>query len=150
MSDYRLSLRSTDPLRPDLRYVINTQNQEKFHEWKKAITGILQTQHDFLKAIISPIAYQKELTKESWVRNYTTKLNQPMRIHLLFAKSKSIKNHNWTKIKILYCIRKSWNLYIASHLLFEMLLLQPEKQNQYQWAMKLKCILWCHITATNN
>lgn len=65
MSDYRISLRSTDPLRPDLRYVINTQNQEKFHEWKKAITGILQTQHDFLKAIISPIAYQKELTKES-------------------------------------------------------------------------------------
>lgn len=65
LSENRLLLRSTDPLRPELRYIINTQTNEKFHEWKKAITGILQTQHDFLKAIISPIAYQKELTKES-------------------------------------------------------------------------------------
>lgn len=71
LSENRLLLRSTDPLRPELSYIINTQTNEQLHEWMKSITDILQTQHDFLKAITSPIAYQKELTKESWVRNYT-------------------------------------------------------------------------------
>lgn len=33
-------------------------------EWVDAITAILQTQRDFLLAIQSPIAYQKELTKD--------------------------------------------------------------------------------------
>lgn len=65
LAENRLMLRSTDPLRPELSYIINTQTNEQLHEWMKAITDILQTQHDFLKAITSPIAYQKELTKES-------------------------------------------------------------------------------------
>lgn len=64
LPENRILLRSTDPLRPELSYIINTQSNEQLHEWTKAITDILQTQHDFLKAITSPIAHQKEL-KES-------------------------------------------------------------------------------------
>lgn len=65
LPENRLLLRSTDPQRQDISYVITTQTTEQLHEWMDTITNILQTQHDFLKAIQSPIAYQKELTKES-------------------------------------------------------------------------------------
>lgn len=65
LSDNRFLLRSTDPQRQELSFVLTTQTQEQYREWVDKITNILQTQHDFLKAIQSPIAYQKELTKES-------------------------------------------------------------------------------------
>lgn len=65
LPENRLLLRSTDPQRQDISYIIATQSSEQLHEWMDTITNILQTQHDFLKAIQSPIAYQKELTKES-------------------------------------------------------------------------------------
>lgn len=65
LSENRLMLRSTDPQRQEISYIITTQSSEQLHEWMDTITNILQTQHDFLKAIQSPIAYQKELTKES-------------------------------------------------------------------------------------
>lgn len=65
MSENRFLLRSTDPQRQELSFILTTQTTEQLHEWMDTITNILQTQHDFLKAIQSPIAYQKELTKES-------------------------------------------------------------------------------------
>lgn len=65
LPENRLLLRSTDPQRQEISYVITTQSSEQLHEWMDTITNILQTQHDFLKAIQSPIAYQKELTRES-------------------------------------------------------------------------------------
>lgn len=65
MSDNRFLLRSTDPQRQGLSFVLVTQSPEQYREWVDTITNILQTQHDFLKAIQSPIVYQKELTKES-------------------------------------------------------------------------------------
>lgn len=65
LSENRLMLRSTDPQRQEISYVITIQTSEQLDEWKHTITNLLQTQHDFLKAIQSPIAYQKELTKES-------------------------------------------------------------------------------------
>lgn len=65
MSDNRFMLRSTDPQRAELSYILATQSTEQLHEWMNTITNILQSQHDFLKAIQSPIAYQKELTKEA-------------------------------------------------------------------------------------
>ena len=65
MSDNRFLLRSTDPQRLELSFMLTTQTAEQCREWMHTITNILQTQHDFLKAIQSPIAYQKELTKES-------------------------------------------------------------------------------------
>lgn len=67
MSDNRFMLQSTDPVRHGLSFILTTQSAEQYHEWVDTITNILQTQHDFLKAIQSPIVYQKELTKESWV-----------------------------------------------------------------------------------
>lgn len=65
LSENRLMLRSTDPQRQEISYIITIQTSEQLDEWKHTITNLLQTQHDFLKAIQSPIAYQKELTKES-------------------------------------------------------------------------------------
>lgn len=116
-------LRSTDPLRPELSYIINTQTNEQLHEWMKAITDILQTQHDFLKAITSPIAYQKELTKESWVRNYCK--NQ----------ARSPNENESLEISKIQIHKNALVLYIKVNAS------APCYANQYQWAMKLKCIL---------
>lgn len=58
-------LKSTDPNKPTLGFLCQTSSSEILEQWLSTITTILQTQKDFLKAIQSPIAYQKELTKES-------------------------------------------------------------------------------------
>nr|CAD7440801.1 unnamed protein product [Timema bartmani] len=57
-------IRSTDPRKPSLGYLCQASSKESQDEWVSTIRNILQTQKDFLKAIQSPIAYQKELTKE--------------------------------------------------------------------------------------
>ncbi|XP_060832863.1 triple functional domain protein isoform X3 [Bombus pascuorum] len=59
-------IRSTDPRKPGLAFSCSAaeENGPRKQEWVDTITAILQTQHDFLKAIQSPIAYQKELTKD--------------------------------------------------------------------------------------
>ncbi|KAJ6643645.1 Kalirin, partial [Pseudolycoriella hygida] len=65
LSDNRFLLRSTDPHREEQSFVLTTQTQEQYREWVDKINRILQKQNDFLAAIQSPIAFQKELTKES-------------------------------------------------------------------------------------
>lgn len=77
-------IRSTDPRKPGLGFVCGccpastddsitssvggsgstSGSPLRRQEWVDTITSILQTQRDFLKAIQSPIAYQKELTKD--------------------------------------------------------------------------------------
>ncbi|XP_076248755.1 trio Rho guanine nucleotide exchange factor isoform X3 [Calliopsis andreniformis] len=59
-------IRSTDPRKPGLGFSCSAfeENGPRKQEWVDMITAILQTQRDFLKAIQSPIAYQKELTKD--------------------------------------------------------------------------------------
>jgi len=58
-------LRSTDPKKPNLSFVCQTSSKENRDEWIGQLQQILQTQKDFLKAIQSPIKYQKnKLTKE--------------------------------------------------------------------------------------
>lgn len=59
-------IRSTDPRKPGLGFYCSVveENGPRRQEWVDTITAILQTQRDFLKAIQSPIAYQKELTKD--------------------------------------------------------------------------------------
>ncbi|XP_070163536.1 triple functional domain protein isoform X4 [Polyergus mexicanus] len=60
-------IRSTDPRKPGLGFscsVTEESSGPRRQEWVDTITAILQTQRDFLKAIQSPIAYQKELTKD--------------------------------------------------------------------------------------
>lgn len=58
-------LSSTDPSKPQVAIVCQAASQELQEQWFSTIKDILQTQKDFLKAIQSPIAYQKELTKEA-------------------------------------------------------------------------------------
>ncbi|XP_014207348.1 triple functional domain protein-like [Copidosoma floridanum] len=81
-------IRSTDPRKPGLGFACNccptssddtssgsgsgsttsANNLPRRQEWVDTITSILQTQRDFLKAIQSPIAYQKELTKDPLIK----------------------------------------------------------------------------------
>ncbi|KAK9877206.1 hypothetical protein WA026_016953 [Henosepilachna vigintioctopunctata] len=56
-------LESTDPNKQNVGFVCQVPI-ETLDQWVTTIKNILQTQKDFLKAIQSPIAYQKELTKE--------------------------------------------------------------------------------------
>lgn len=65
LSENRLLVRSTDPQRPEISYIITAKSTEQWHEWVKNLKKILKTQHDFLDALQSPIAYQMDLTKES-------------------------------------------------------------------------------------
>lgn len=63
--DCKFVLRSTDPKKPNLSYVCQASSEESRDEWVNQLQSILQTQKDFLKAIQSPIKYQKNrLTKE--------------------------------------------------------------------------------------
>lgn len=57
-------LESTDPNR-SIGFVCQAATEELQKQWLTTIRDILQTQRDFLKALQSPIAYQKELTKEA-------------------------------------------------------------------------------------
>lgn len=64
-SDGSFIIKSTDPKRPPLWFVCHAHSAESRSEWLQNLRQILQTQQDFLKAIQSPIAYQKEQTKEA-------------------------------------------------------------------------------------
>lgn len=65
LPENRFMLRSTDPQRQEICYVITTQTSDQWHEWVDTIKNILQRQYDLLKALQSPIEYQKERMKES-------------------------------------------------------------------------------------
>lgn len=59
-------LASTDPNKPvSMGFICQDTSPEILDKWIATINSILQTQKDFLKAIQSPIQYQKELTKEA-------------------------------------------------------------------------------------
>lgn len=57
-------LRSKDPQQEGLAFLCEGLTKEDSVEWVSNIRAILDTQLDFLRALQSPIAYQKELTKE--------------------------------------------------------------------------------------
>ncbi|KAI5735919.1 hypothetical protein M8J77_024245 [Diaphorina citri] len=58
-------LKSIDPKKPALTFLCQAPTEESRSEWLRCLGLILQTQRDFLKAIQSPIAYQKELSKDT-------------------------------------------------------------------------------------
>ncbi|XP_021922834.1 triple functional domain protein-like isoform X3 [Zootermopsis nevadensis] len=73
-------IRSTDPRKPNLGYICQPSSKENGDEWVSTIRSILQKQKDFLKAIQSPIAYQKgELTKEFSTPELSTVWNPLLR-----------------------------------------------------------------------
>lgn len=59
----KFTLQSTDPRKPHLAFVCQGATEDNRNQWVSQIRHLLQTQKDFLKAIQSPIAYQKEQTK---------------------------------------------------------------------------------------
>lgn len=56
-------LRSKSP-EHEFAFIIKCESAEELNEWYSAIERILDSQLDFLRALQSPIAYQKELTKD--------------------------------------------------------------------------------------
>ena len=56
-------LQSEDPRRPSVAFVCQGANEQERAQWVAQIRHLLAAQRDFLKAIQSPIAYQKEQTK---------------------------------------------------------------------------------------
>lgn len=65
VGDDTFTVRSTDSNKPSPSFTCQAATSELQQQWLSTIGNILQTQKDFLKAIESPIAYQKELTKEA-------------------------------------------------------------------------------------
>ncbi|GIY07733.1 triple functional domain protein [Caerostris extrusa] len=52
-------LKSKDPLQAGLAFIIQGKTVEDRNEWVANLRAILDTQLDFLRALQSPIAYQK-------------------------------------------------------------------------------------------
>uniref|UniRef100_W4VRC9 Putative triple functional domain ptprf n=1 Tax=Corethrella appendiculata TaxID=1370023 RepID=W4VRC9_9DIPT len=61
----RFLLSSSDPQRSNISFICSTLTPEQFDEWLNTIRHILEEQKNILRAIQNPIAYQKELTKDS-------------------------------------------------------------------------------------
>lgn len=59
-------LKSTDP-NQCIGFICQAPTASEQNQWLATIQGILDKQRDFVNAIQSPIAYQKEQTKEAWV-----------------------------------------------------------------------------------
>ncbi|CAB3365057.1 Hypothetical predicted protein [Cloeon dipterum] len=72
-------IQSTDPRKPNLIYTCQGATPALRDEWVATVKGILQTQKDFLKAIQSPIAYQKELTKDAPAFSFSPPHGMPPR-----------------------------------------------------------------------
>jgi hypothetical protein len=61
----KFALTSTDPRKAPVSYVCQAASMDNREDWIKNLQFLLQTQKDFLRAIQSPIKYQKNrLTKE--------------------------------------------------------------------------------------
>ena len=60
--DLKFLLKSTDPNKRDLAFICEAVTKKERDNWVSLIRHLLQAQRDFLKAIQSPIAYQKEQT----------------------------------------------------------------------------------------
>jgi len=58
-------VKSTDPGRPQLVYLCQTDDLQTRDKWTGCIRRQLQTQLDFLKALQAPIAYHNKMSKES-------------------------------------------------------------------------------------
>ncbi|XP_069191995.1 triple functional domain protein isoform X3 [Procambarus clarkii] len=79
-------LKSADPRKPNLAVVCQGATDDDRNQWVSQIRHLLQTQKDFLKAIQSPIEYQKGQTKNvtdhperggSWNASLRKSLSQP-------------------------------------------------------------------------
>lgn len=60
-------LKSKAPGRTNEGFQCQGTSKEERDEWVQSIRAILDTQRDFLRALQSPIAYQKELNKDMYV-----------------------------------------------------------------------------------
>ncbi|XP_067120464.1 LOW QUALITY PROTEIN: triple functional domain protein-like [Centruroides vittatus] len=95
--DCKFVLKSKDPMHEGLKFIVQCPSQEIKNEWVDKIRNILDTQLDFLRALQSPIAYQKELTKDMsapelgclWNPSLRKTLSHPAAAHHKTGKSVS-------------------------------------------------------------
>lgn len=64
-SEDSFSLKSTEQPIRNIGFICQDSSPALCKKWVTTINSILQTHKDFLKAIESPIAYQKERTREA-------------------------------------------------------------------------------------
>ncbi|XP_065568426.1 triple functional domain protein-like isoform X2 [Artemia franciscana] len=64
-SDFKFILKSTDPRGSSLSISCHCVNQAQLDEWVEPLNNLLQKQRDFLRAIQSPIDYQKRLVTKN-------------------------------------------------------------------------------------
>ncbi|XP_039965934.1 triple functional domain protein [Bactrocera tryoni] len=65
LENNRFQLKSTDPNKPGLKIICYASSVELTNEWLRIIRNILQSQHDFLRAITSPIEYQQQQQQQN-------------------------------------------------------------------------------------
>lgn len=65
LENNRFQLKSTDPNKPGLKIICYASTVELTNEWLRIIRNILQSQHDFLRAITSPIEYQQQQQQQN-------------------------------------------------------------------------------------
>lgn len=70
----RFLLRSTDPNRPDLNMICYAATIDSHREWLDTIRKQLQFQHDFLNALIRPIAYQQQQQQQQQTKHNHSEL----------------------------------------------------------------------------
>ena len=58
------SVQSTDPVRTNLLYLCQAEDESGREKWTSCLRRQLQTQLDFLKALQAPIAYHNSLSKQ--------------------------------------------------------------------------------------
>lgn len=61
--DCRFLLRAKEP-EHDFAFIVRCETPEDRNDWFSILFNLIETQLDFLRALQSPIAYQKELTKD--------------------------------------------------------------------------------------
>ncbi|CAE1271113.1 Kalirin,Rho guanine nucleotide exchange factor 25,Triple functional domain protein,Death-associated protein kinase 1,Death-associated protein kinase 3 [Acanthosepion pharaonis] len=62
----------------DMRFIVQAPSEEVKNEWITQIRSILDMQGDFLRALQSPIAYQKERTKELSAPEFGSLTKEPL------------------------------------------------------------------------
>ncbi|CAG0901712.1 unnamed protein product, partial [Darwinula stevensoni] len=96
------TVKSTDPRKSKVQFICEAPSRETCEEWVSTMKRLLDTQYQFLKAIQSPISYQKELNKKhrvsmkevgehhgvSMIRDYQLKglMHTPMVLTCIYSK----------------------------------------------------------------
>ncbi|XP_058975497.1 kalirin isoform X2 [Musca domestica] len=75
LTNHRFQLKSIDPNRPNINMICYASNTEACRNWLDTIRKQLQFQHDFLNALIRPIAYQQQQQQQQQLQKQHSQVN---------------------------------------------------------------------------